>query len=452
VSETDLELQASAEEPRRWRSFVRRFGALAISETIASAIGLVAVLVTARRLGPESFGLVTLGLTIATWVAIVADSGTEILSVRNVAQEPGRFAALAERILGLRLTLAFVTGGVLAAVVFATVSHEHREVLAAFALLLPALALNPRWMVLGVRGARAIAIGNVVGRAVVLALTLLLVFSADDAVRVPFVQTAGFLVYALVVLGSLVPAFGVLRPRVDLSAWRETLREGLPLMVNSLARTSMNFVDVLAVGLLLGTSAAGVYGAAARPALFLTMTTWLFSVAFLSSYSATGGLAAARLFRRSARLGLAVGLVGAVTISVAAGALVPLLFGRRYADAGPVLAVLAWRLPLLALAALYSATLVTHGRQVALMHNNLVAAAVGVLGLAALVPPFGIDGAAVAMVAATLVVTVLTYRTAVRADLAPDLASTLLPRTRFRNELERVDRSVQTDARMNRAS
>jgi O-antigen/teichoic acid export membrane protein len=452
VSETDLELQASAEEPRRWRSFVRRFGALAISETIASAIGLVAVLVTARRLGPESFGLVTLGLTIATWVAIVADSGTEILSVRNVAQEPGRFAALAERILGLRLTLAFVTGGVLAAVVFATVSHEHREVLAGFALLLPALALNPRWMVLGVRGARAIAIGNVVGRAVVLALTLLLVFSADDAVRVPFVQTAGFLVYALVVLGSLVPAFGVLRPRVDLSAWRETLREGLPLMVNSLARTSMNFVDVLAVGLLLGTSAAGVYGAAARPALFLTMTTWLFSVAFLSSYSATGGLAAARLFRRSARLGLAVGLVGAVTISVAAGALVPLLFGRRYADAGPVLAVLAWRLPLLALAALYSATLVTHGRQVALMHNNLVAAAVGVLGLAALVPPFGIDGAAVAMVAATLVVTVLTYRTAVRADLAPDLASTLLPQARSRNELERVDRSVQTDARMNRAS
>ena len=63
-----------------------------------------------------------------------------------------------------------------------------------FALLLPAGALNLRWMVLGVGGSRAIALGLVLSRLLVLVAVVFLVVDESDLTRVPVIEAAGTLV------------------------------------------------------------------------------------------------------------------------------------------------------------------------------------------------------------------------------------------------------------------
>ena len=147
-----------------------------VGEGFTRLIGFVIVLLLARRLGPFGFGVITLGLTLVGWVSLVVDSGTEILNVREVARRPDRFRHIAEHVLGLRLAMSLAAtvlfaGGV---AIFAR-SSVTRETLILFALVLPATALNLRWMVLGVGGSRAIAAGQAISRVVVLAGVVLFV-------------------------------------------------------------------------------------------------------------------------------------------------------------------------------------------------------------------------------------------------------------------------------------
>ena len=104
---------ATVDAQRGWKMIGRRFAALFAGEGVARAVGFVLVLVLARRLGPDGFGVVTLGLTLVAWFTFVVDSGTELLNVRDIARAPDRFRQIAANVLGLRLALSLV-----AAVIF----------------------------------------------------------------------------------------------------------------------------------------------------------------------------------------------------------------------------------------------------------------------------------------------------------------------------------------------
>ena len=106
---------ATVDAQRGWKMIARRFAALFAGEGVARAVGFVLVLVLARRLGPDGFGVVTLGLTLVAWFAFVVDSGTELLTVRDIARDPtgsarSRTSARASARLSLFAAVVFVGG------------------------------------------------------------------------------------------------------------------------------------------------------------------------------------------------------------------------------------------------------------------------------------------------------------------------------------------------------
>ena len=429
MSEVATETEAATpplEEIRGWRVLVRSFSTLAAGEIVARLAGLAAVLLLARRLGPAGFGVVTLGLTLVGWFGLVVDSGTELLNVREVARRPDDFRHIASRVLGLRLTLSIGAAGVFAlGVELLARSDAVRSTVVLFAFVLPGLALNLRWMVLGIHHARAIAFGIVVGRLVLLAGTVALVMNVHDIRRVPLLEAGAEIAYGVVILAFVGRTFGVLLPQVDLAAWWETLRQSAPLMVNSLARAASYSFDVLVIEIALGPHKLGLYGAGSKPALFVTSALGLFSVAFLSAFSAQQGAAAEALFRRAVRTTVAACVPLAVVISATAVAIVPLLFGHAYAGAAIVLAILVWKIPMTAFATPYGAVLVARERQVALMRNNLIAGGLTVVADLAVIPIFGIAGAAVVGVGNAALAAFLNHRSCVRHGFVPSLSDVL---------------------------
>src|SRR5204862_6278843 len=164
-----------------------------------------------------------------------------------------------------------------------------------------------RWMVLGVRSAKAVAAGNVAARAVLALGILAFVHGSPDLRRVPFLELAAELTYAVVISAAVARHFGLARPRIDVAAWTATLRQSLPLLVNAFARAAFYSFDVIAIELFLGPRKVGLYTAASKPVLFFTGALGIFSVSFLSSFSAARRSDAAHwLLRKALRTSFAV--------------------------------------------------------------------------------------------------------------------------------------------------
>jgi O-antigen/teichoic acid export membrane protein len=409
---------------RGWRMVLRRFSALFAGELGARVLGFVIVLVLATRLGPAGFGIVTFGLTLVAWCSYVVDAGTEILNVREIARRPDRFRHISERVLGLRLTLSVIAAALFVGGAWLLARSDlTRETLVLFALLLPAGALNLRWMVLGVGGSRAIALGLVLSRLLVLAAVVLLVVDESDLKRVPVIEAGGTLVYALVILWLVGGGLRRLRPRVDLAAWRETLRQSTPLMITGFARSAVVSFDVVLIQLALGPGDLGIYSLASRHAFFVTGAVGLFSMAFLSAFSATADEGAVALKGRALRWAFGCAVLVAAALSIGS-LLIPSIYGSEYERSVAVLAVIAWRIPLAVLASVYGSILVARDRQVDLMRNSIIAAVFVVCADLLAVLAFGLLGAAVVSIAGGALTYLLNARSVRR--VAPELGGRAL--------------------------
>jgi O-antigen/teichoic acid export membrane protein len=405
-----------------WGRVVRQFVALAGGEGVARLFGLVATLILARRLEPSGFGLVTLGMTLVGWFGVVVDSGTETLNVRDIARAPERFREIADRVLGLRIALAIATGGVYAiGVALFAKSGATRSVLLPFALVMPAVALNLRWMVLGLRQARAIALGNVAARVAFLIGVVALIYGHSDVLRVPYLQAFSELVYGVVIIAIVARGMGISRPVVDLAAWKATLRGSLPLMIHGAARSALVTADLLLIDLMLGPHPLGLYAAASKAPLFFSAAIGLFSVSFLAGFSAASGEEANEVFGKATRILVGSSLAVAAALSAAAALFVPLIFGHNYDGSVGSAVILPWMLPMMALTTPYANALIAGHMQLTLMKNTIVGAIFAVGAGAAGIEVVGIKGAAVVRVASAALVLALNYRSATSHGLAPRL-------------------------------
>ena len=406
-----------------WRGLLRSFATLAAGEGAARVLGLVTVIVMARRLGPGGFGIAVLGTTLVGWFKLVMDVGTETLGVRDTSRTPHRFRALTEPILGLRLVLSAAAAGLLALTAFGVAdTPADRQALMLFALVLPMIALNLRFMVLGVNAERAVALGNVASQAFLAAGALLLLGDRHDLSVVPLLVAAAEFLYAAVVIAAVVRRCGLVRPRIDLAVWRKTLRDGLPLGLGGLAAAARYSVGMLLIAAFLPSSDVGLYGGAYKPVLFFSTLVALFSVSFLSSYSGAGdGAERADLVRKTVALCVLVTVPTAILLSAGASMGIEALYGADYGGSAAPLAILAWSLPLLAIALPFGNVLIWADRQAAFMRNTIAGTLASVPGYAATIPLFGLVGAASTLVASLALVLALNFRSAVAYGLVQPL-------------------------------
>jgi O-antigen/teichoic acid export membrane protein len=115
-------------------------------------------------------------------------------------------------------------------------------------------------------------------------------------------------------------------------------------------------------------------------------------------------------------------------MTVAAPVAVPLLYGNSYEPAIAAFAIAAWAIPTMGLGMPYSTALIAADRQRTLLKHNLVGAAFMIAGSLVAIPLFGIEGAAVMMVAGFALVAVLNHRTSVGLGLLLPLPATLRSR------------------------
>lgn len=362
------------------------------------AVGLASTLVLARLLLPEDFGLVALATALMGGLELCLAFGVEDQIVR--ARDPG--PALYDTAFTLNLLRGLAVGAALtlgAAPAAAFLGDARLETIL--------LALAASAAASGLASIRTVDLRRNMAFEREFAL-----FLAPRLAAAAFTVAAAFVLrnHWALVLGLAVQRAGLVaasyalcpyRPRLSLGAWRELAGVSSWAWATSVAVEARDRMDVLVVGRTLGAAPAGIYAvgfeAASLPTTELAEPVCRAAMpGFAAALRSPGGAEETRAaFLRVSALLAAVTLPAGTGIALVAGPFVALAFGQAWLAAAPLVAVLGVACAAAPFGSVSVALLLAQGRLKALFALTASAAALRAALLLALIPPFGLLGAAV---------------------------------------------------------
>lgn len=404
-----------------------RFLPLALGEIGARVIAFCATALLARRLGASGFG------QIAFATAVVAQSGMALImavgegGARDVAREPESAARIA--VTGMALRICCVVAAVLGVLIFGIVldlETNTRIITFLYAVALIPFALDPAWVYKGLGRTGRVGASLIVSEASSLLLLLVFVTSGEHVRRVPGIQFAGNFAAAVFL------AIPLLRRKWQfprLAAVASMARHSRMLMVARMLRTVVVSFDIVVLGLLVSSQEVGWYSAAYRIVFFVVAVIAASHIAFLPeiSRSAHEPRVLSLILSRGIGLALTVTLPFVVGGVLIATPLMKLIFGSGYERGAGALQILLVSLVLLGI----------HGGTrsvfIAMRRLRLDVMIVGCGAIAnvganfALIPVYGIRGAAMATVAGEMVILLGAFGALWRMDIRPRLRESIPP-------------------------
>jgi O-antigen/teichoic acid export membrane protein/O-antigen ligase len=403
------------------RGVVGGASALAAARIAGSGLQAVAMVLLARQVAPESFGVFGGYFGAVAFLTIVADAGLSTGLLRWRALGLGTAVDA-----GLRLNVLTTIGGLVVA--------------AAVGLALTAGSIAPWICVL-------LAIGWMVDKNVETVLSVLIAdgrlgHAVGSIVGRRFVQVAIFVVavglgaepFASLACGlAAASALGQIHARSVVripdrastpEVWR-ALRESRAYLVSNVSAQA-RVLDATVVALVVPGTGAGLYAAASRIfSPFVSIPSALSAVLVPRSARAQAGEARRLFWRMNAAVILAVGVVSVAGI-VAAPWLAGALFGEGYSGAGTVIAVMLAGVPSFCASSPCGAVLQGVGRGALVAKIGAVSAVALLAAVAAGAALFGAVGAAAA-VSVTFVLKHASLLAVGDAALRDDRASSVVP-------------------------
>lgn len=379
-------------------SYSRETTWILLSRVAGYAIALASSVLVARALGVERLGQYAYAMGLAAFFGLLPNFGISTVVTRAVARNPHAAAGIA--VAAVRLQAILAVGTAVVIVGFGAILPEQPVPLEFVVLAAGQLALGTvSWPYLAVLGGRA-QYGRV-------ALVELLT------------GTAGLLLLAVVaVAGGGVAEFlwahvAVAGAAIAVARWMAApflfasdagpctmgglLREGLPFSAMAVIQSFYTRLDVVLLGQLSSPLAVGLYSVAYKPVnMMVNVGATASGTLFPFIVQAEGEEGGARLSRVARVFGVAAPAI-ALALSGLSRPLIEVLYGASYADAAPLLTVLAWSAAAYWLYAPVGIALQARGFErwwLAVLAGGL---ALNATGNVLTIPRWGASGAAVTM-------------------------------------------------------
>jgi O-antigen/teichoic acid export membrane protein len=372
--------------------------ALGIGQAVTLGVNFAAWVHLSRALGPEGFGVLTLGLAILSYFLLAVTLGLDVVGVREIARAPagdvGSLRTLVANVLGLRLALALVATALYVGIAFWVAGTAPAAVaLAVLGLQLVARAVQLDWVYQGIERMWVLALRTAGAAGLLAGLAFALVRDGTDVVVAAVAVGAAPLVANGLLLGAYAGEFGPPRPRAG--AWRALLVPALPLAASAFVSEVYYNLDKIMLEALRTTAEVGLYGAGYKVyALAVAPAAALFPAFFPTLARAGTQAERADAARRFASALLLIGLPVLAVAPFAAGPVLDLLFGPEYAAGAPALQLLLANAGVVYVAMAYGVPLTAWDRERAYFVVVAAGAALNVALNLLLIGRFGTAGAA----------------------------------------------------------
>lgn len=388
--------------PAASAGLLRNTGVLVGSRLVVAALGWAGTVLIVRTLGQTEFGKFSLAFALLGTLSIVTNMGISRVALAGII---GADDAARSRVAGAYIVLRSILGvvGYGGAIGFALVAGYDDDVVHAIAvaglvvvLATPSSALDVVFQATGKMA--PIALASVLGQSAQMALTVALVLGPGTLVwlTVPAIlNEVVALVHKIVAARALMPV----RLRVDVSLWREMLREAVPLTIGEALETLYYRVDVLMLSWMAPFGAVGSYSVALKfPDLIhivpSAMTAAVLPLLVAAWPSDMEGFRDAA--RESASVLIFAGGLALGGFLVFAEPVLELLFGAEFTDAATATRLLVASQCLTFLASLAFTCLVAAGRHHVYPFVSMAGLVVNVVFNLVLIPRYSLSGAAAA--------------------------------------------------------
>lgn len=381
----------------------------------------------ARLLGAAGLGAAAVAITIATMSALIANGGLGISSIFYLGRRPAQRGEIVNNIaamtaVGVAVATLLMLASIPAALALVLPGHSP-------AVLLAGVALAPAMVAADVGGAMLLGLhsrGRYMGLEAIrtfgtLAATALVLGLGARTEEAYVLAVAGATAIAAVVAWSwVVRAGGTIQPGFD----RGFVRDALSMGIRGQAGNVLQFVnfrlDLLLVSAFLRVEAAGVYLIALRVAEVVVQVANAVAALIFPRVAGQEDPSDTASTERATRVTLAIVVLSAAALALVAEPLLTIAFGEGFRAGTVALRITLLGMIPLALSRIVTGDLKGRGRADLVSIANLLAvvltAAFGVL----LIPPLGIEGAAIASVGAYAGLTIallIAYRSVTRAQL-----------------------------------
>jgi O-antigen/teichoic acid export membrane protein len=370
-----------------------------LAEGLLLPTGLLTVAFLTRAFGPAGYGQFSLAAMVVTWIEWGITATFSRTTVKFVS-EAVSWRAAAALVLRFYLAVSCVAAGLLWLAAPRVAALFNEPVLAgalrlfAFDIPLFSLAHAHRYILIGIGDFRPRALasgGRWVARLILIVVLVGMGLSLSGAI----LGSIGASLVELLIARAFVPTSFLLRSPLPT---REVIGYAVPLFLSTLSLRLYDKLDLFMLKLLGGTTAQlGIYAAAQSLTIGVGLIALAFSPLLLSSLSRMQLEGQADLARRLGRdaMRVAIGLLPLAGMTAgAAPDIVRLAFGTAFLSGAPLLGILMCGALAMLMISVTTTILTAANRPAWALATTAPLAPLAVAGYVAVIPRFGLVGAA----------------------------------------------------------
>jgi O-antigen/teichoic acid export membrane protein len=384
------------------------------SQLIVSFLFFLSTLYTARYLGTVEFGILSTGLALVMIFGLLSDLGLCTLTTREVSRDKSLVNKYTGNMIVIKIILAILTFGSILIVSILFYSYELLMVTLVLAISVVIDSFSNIFYSIfqAYEKMEYQAIGKCLA-SVLLLLGIIIVINYGWGV-VAFASIYLFVsvmvfIYTLIIC---VYEFKIPKLEIDLSFWKSTLIEALPLSLALIFGVIYFRIDMLFLSILKGSYAVGVYSASYRLMDFLTFVPIIFTSSILpvlSRFHSSSKDSLKISYKLSFKYLLIIGLPIAFGVTILANDIILLVYGVTFTQSTVPLQIIIWTIPLLFLSYLLSTVITSINKQHLLYKIMFLSMITNIILNLLLIPNFSYLGSSFVTLISELVVFIFSF-------------------------------------------
>lgn len=365
-------------------------------------LGFFAVAYLARVLGVEGFGKISFALAISMYFLLFTNLGLDIFGTREIARQKDKTVNYTNHILSIKFVASIMSFLLIVILLFFIPKPtEVKSLILLYGLSLFAMVLSIEWIFIGLEKMEIVALSRILRQVFYVLFIFLTIRSPQKILLVPLIYSGSILLASGVLSYFFIRGYGFYKPQLNLSVWRNMLKQSLPLGISLIVIKIYYGIGIIVLGFMKEDEMVGWYSAAYRIVLLLIGFASLFGSSLLpamSRYYKESLTKLSKLVSVSVKITLFFGLPLAVGGTVLAKDLIDFIYGTSYINSVLAFQILVWSVFMVYFNAPYAFSLIACDRQKEYLYAVSAGAVASLFLNFLLISMYGFIGAAISAV------------------------------------------------------
>lgn len=386
------------------KGIVKNMGFLFISQLITYVIGFFITMYTARYLGTEGFGILSLALSITVIFGVIVDMGLGTLMIREIARDRIFRDKYVSNVSLIKFFLSFLMMGLL---ILTTNIIGYPSIvknviyLIALSVIIYAFVVVLTSVFQAYEKMSYVSAGAVVNSLVMLVGTAIGIYYSLDLLYFACIYVISNLLLLVFTIALYVWKFSFPKLSINGNFWKPTIKEALPYGIAGIFVTIYYSIDSVMLSIMIGNEVVGIYNAAYKFVfLFLSLysvyTVAVFPV--MSSFYKNSRESLKFAYERSFKYLLILSIPMSMGVTLFANQIIILIYGSDYSASVIALQILIWTIIFLFLNGLSGILLGSSNKQIIVTKVTGLSVLLNVALNLVLIPNFSYVGASIATV------------------------------------------------------